>query len=280
MWALYGGRQSNGQLRLLIVKAGITARCGRILRKECRYLFPGLCLWLLSLVAWPAVAGELVKVWVAEPYLELHTGPGRGYPVFYIAERGEVVEIIRQHTDWFEVRTARDKEGWVPREQMETTLTEEGTQKTFGDVLLQDFLNRRVEAGFSYGRLESVPILTAHAGFRFHENLLVELAVAEATGQFSTTSLYYVSLTSQPYPDARFSPFFTLGMGRFENQPKATLVDAHDTKADLANVGIGARYYLTRRFVARADLKNHVVLVDHDRTDTYKEWSLGISFFF
>ena len=30
---------------------------------------------------------------VAEPYIEMHTGPGRGYPVFNVVEQGETIEI-------------------------------------------------------------------------------------------------------------------------------------------------------------------------------------------
>ena len=42
-----------------------------------------------------------VQLTVADPYIELHTGPGRGYPVFFVAERGEQIEVIMRRTDWF-----------------------------------------------------------------------------------------------------------------------------------------------------------------------------------
>jgi len=43
------------------------------------------------------------KVLVADPFIELHTGPGRGYPIFHVVERGREVEIIKRRTDWFRV---------------------------------------------------------------------------------------------------------------------------------------------------------------------------------
>lgn len=242
-----------------------------------------LRLWLIAsvLMAPSALAAEsYARVTVVDPYLELHTGPGRAYPITNIAERSESVEILKRETDWFKVRTMRGKEGWVVRAQMERTLTEAGVKTSFRDVLLEDYLHRRLEFGFSFGRFESDPLLTAHVGYRLHDNLLVELALAQVPGDFSSTSIVYVSLVSQPFPDARWSPFFALGYGRFTNKPKATLVSAIETKADVANAALGMRYYLTRRFVARFDLREHVVLVDFNRTDTFKEWSLGISAFF
>lgn len=220
------------------------------------------------------------RVTVVDPYLELRTGPGRGYPVTYIAERGESVQIIRRFTDWFKVRTEREKEGWVAREQMEQTLTEAGVKTTFRDVLVEDYLRRKLEFGFSFGRFESDPILTAFGGYRLHENFTFELAVSQVPGNFSSTSLIYGSLVSIPYPDDNWSPYFSLGAGRFTNKPKATLVSAIDTNADLANAGLGLRYYLTRRFVARFEFKEHLALINYNRNESYKEWSFGLSAFF
>jgi hypothetical protein len=250
-------------------------------RRVFRRFIALLLLCLLGLGGTVArAAEEFERVLVADPYLELHTGPGRGFPVFSVAERGEWVEILKRHTDWFKIRTARDKEGWVSRLQMEHTLTDAGTRKSFRDVLLDDYLRRRLELGFSFGRFENDPMLTARAGYRLHDNFLVELAFSQVTGKFSSTSLIYGAIVSQPFPEWRVSPFFTLGAGRFKNTPKATLVSAIETKADLANAGLGLRYYITRRFILRGEYRRHVALIGSDRTDSYQEWSMGISFFF
>jgi uncharacterized protein YgiM (DUF1202 family) len=66
------------------------------------------------------------EVVIDDPFIELHTGPGRGYPIFYIAERGEQVELLMQRTDWFKVRIERGEEGWVHRQQLKTTLNLDG----------------------------------------------------------------------------------------------------------------------------------------------------------
>src|SRR5690606_34834430 len=78
--------------------------------------------WLAALAALAlaplAACAATYEVIVEDPYLELHTGPGRGYPVFQIAERGERVELIRRRTDWFQVRLPRGEVGWVPLAQL------------------------------------------------------------------------------------------------------------------------------------------------------------------
>src|SRR5688500_18034811 len=50
---------------------------------------------------------KLQQVFVSEPYLELASGPGRGYPVFHVVERDESVDVLYRRTDWFKVRTER-----------------------------------------------------------------------------------------------------------------------------------------------------------------------------
>jgi uncharacterized protein YgiM (DUF1202 family) len=49
----------------------------------------------VALAPTPArAAHELLQLFVTEPYLELHTGPGRGYPVQQVVERGESVRVL------------------------------------------------------------------------------------------------------------------------------------------------------------------------------------------
>src|SRR4030088_1326973 len=150
----------------------------------------GWCLCVLVAFALPVCADESnERVLVADPYLELHTGPGRGYPIFDISERGERVEILGRHTDWFKVRTARGREGGVSRTQMEATLTGVGEKKTFRDVLFDDYLARRLEFGFSFGTFKRDPLLSAHTGYRVHSNFVVATTVYHTPAPYSTASL-------------------------------------------------------------------------------------------
>jgi hypothetical protein len=146
--------------------------------------------------------------------------------------------------------------------------------------LIEDYRGRRFEAGFAAGSLEGDPYLMVRAGYRFSENLTGEWTVGRAAGDFSSSDLYYAAVLSEPFPEWRVSPFFSLGLGRFNNTPKATLVGATRTESNMANAALGARFYLTRRFVVRGDYRRHVAFVDQNRINDYNEVSLGISLFF
>ena len=46
------------------------------------------------MAALPArAADEPERLKVADPYLELHTGPGRGFPVFFVVQREDWVVV-------------------------------------------------------------------------------------------------------------------------------------------------------------------------------------------
>jgi hypothetical protein len=234
-----------------------------------------LPLWLV-----PAIAGE--KVEVAAPFIELHTGPGRGYPVFYVAGRHEWVEIKLRHTDWFLVRTENGKEGWVTRQQMEETVTQIGTKTTFRDVLVDEYLHRRLEFGGGWGHFKSDPMLKAWIAYNFTDTLAVEATGGQVAGAFSGTTLWHVNLLVEPFSDWRVvpAPYFGLGLGRLINVPNASLVGNASTNARLADATVGLRYHLSDRFLARLDYTQYLAYIADNRTDQYRAVTIGLGFFF
>ena len=88
-----------------------------------------LALWALSLAMTPArAAHELLQLFVTQPYLELHTGPGRGYPVTQVVARGESVDVLFRRTDWFKVRTERGVEGWASARELTLATLADGSR--------------------------------------------------------------------------------------------------------------------------------------------------------
>jgi len=233
---------------------------------------------LLCLLSTHSIADD-TRVQVADPYLELHTGPGRGYPVTQVVERGQRVDIIMRTTDWFQLRTDDGRTGWASRFQMASTLTEAGVQLTFRDTLMDEYRNRRFEVGFAGGTLEGDALLLVRAGYRVTDNLMGEVAYGESSGDYSSTRSYYVAVVSMPFPEWRISPFFSLGIGKFHNIPASTLVGAFETKSNMANAAVGVHMYVTRRFFVRGDYRRHVAFIDENRTRAYNEISLGVGFF-
>ena len=226
----------------------------------------------------PAAGGERLQV--NEAFLELHTGPGRGYPVFHVVERRQWISVELRRTDWYRVRAEGGQVGWVHRRQLEATLTEAGTDKTFRDLILDDYLGHKLEFGGAWGRFKSEPMLKLWTQYRLADTVGLELGVGQVQGVFSGTDFWAVSLSSEPWSDRRLSPFFSVGLGKFKNIPNASLVNAAATDAKLAHATFGLRWYLGERFVARVDGSLYTAFVADNRSIEYRAFTAGIAFFF
>ncbi len=240
-----------------------------------------LSLLVFLLVLQPALAAkEFREAIVAEPYLELRTGPARGYPVVQVVERGGRIEILKSRTDWYKVRTDDGREGWVRREAMELTLNDGGEVNQFDAKDFSDYESRRWEMGALTGDFEGANVISIYGGYAFTANLSAELWVSQALGNFSNSTFTSINLLHQTFPDWRFSPYFTLGAGVIRTSPNATLVQTEDRTDEIAHAGIGIRAYINRHFLLRAEYKSYVVFTSRDENEEPNEWKAGFSFFF
>jgi opacity protein-like surface antigen len=260
----------------------------------CRFVFLfvltfGFVLNTVQAGSWFGEDEDIVAV-VADTYIDMRTGPGRGYPVFYIIERGEPLEILKQRTDWYKVRTRkfavspdgedRNKEGWVHVEQVARLLDTEGNVFALDHPQLEDFSNRDWEAGILVGSFGGTDEISLYGGYHFTRNISVEVSASESFGNFSNGQSASINIVHQPFPHLRYSPFFTLGGGVRKTEPKSNLVSTEDRTDSTVNVGAGLRIYLTRRLLVRFQYKNHVVLTSRDDDEEVEEWKIGLSAFF
>jgi hypothetical protein len=223
----------------------------------------------------------LPKILIADPFIELHTGPGRGYPIFHVAERGQEVEIVKRRTDWFMVRTSRGIEGWVPREQMIATLEPTGEPLDLQEPARENYMSRRWQAGVMAGDFSGASLISAFGGYAFSDNLSVELTFNHILGEFSNGYSATLGLMHVFVPEWRASPYFTLGTGVIVIEPKSTLVQAEDRTDQIGYVGGGVQFYLTRRFMLRSEYRKDIIFTSRDDNEEVDEWKyIGFAFFF
>jgi SH3 domain-containing protein/outer membrane protein with beta-barrel domain len=247
-----------------------------------RFRLPSLLLLLLPLIAAPSVCGarEYLQVFVTEPYLELRTGPGRGYPVTQVVPRDESVDILKRRTDYFKVRTARGIEGWASQKDMLKVVLADGTPFTFPLGDRAGFTSHRIEGGIFAGDYSGATLISGYGSFSFNSQLAAELSVGQFLGNASNGTVVDLGLTHVFVPEWRLSPFVMLGTGLVHIEPKATLVLPPDRTDQTAYVGGGVRFYLTRRFFVRGEYKQHIVFTSRNDNDKVDEWKLGFAFFF
>jgi len=229
----------------------------------------------------PSVAPVAVpRVRVVDAFLDLRTGPGRGYPVTQVAERNEWVVIELRHTDWFKVRTARGQVGWVSRAQMAGTVTEDGVPFELADPTLQDYLNRRFEFGGGYGASPTTGVTRLWAGWRFSDTLSLDVGVTDVQYTTSTTGIWTAGLLTEPWSDQRLSPFMGVAVGRFQYKPNRSLVNAEVIDGNLGLFTLGLRYHLGSRVALRVEYLRYAVYVSELESRNYQAGTVGLSIHF
>ena len=227
-----------------------------------------------------ATQDDVPRSLVVDPYVEMHTQPGRGYPVFYVAERGETLQLLLRRTDWVKVRTARGIEGWVSINEIGRTVDASGAALAFTSPNLDSFTKRNWEFGVMAGDYDSTDAISAYVGWHFTRNLSLEVEATENFGDNSDGRMATASIVHQMFPQWRYSPFLTIGGGARETNPRSTLVSTEDRTDSTANVGAGIRIHLSGRLMLRLQYKYYVVMTDRDDDEEVNEWKIGISAFF
>ncbi len=219
------------------------------------------------------------EVVVSDPYIDLHTGPGRGFPIFYVAAQGDRITILKEKTEWYKIRTPRGKEGWVHVSQMLSTLNLDGGAIAFPTYGLSDYGKRRWVFGFSAGDFGGARILSATGSFALTPHISTELVASQLLGDYSDGYIGTASIIMSPFPEWRVSPFFEIGTGIIHVEPQTTIVQALDRDDEVAHAGAGVDVYLSKRFIFRMEYKRHTVLTSRDDNEEIDEWSAGFSVF-
>jgi hypothetical protein len=238
------------------------------------------CGLLIFLATMTAAWAEGPSVTVADPFLELRTGPGRGFPVFHVVERGETVRVDVRRTDWFQVVDADGRQGWVHKAQMAETLLPAGVKLEFDDPAREDFGTHRREVGLLLGDYGGANVVTVYGAWAFNEHLAAELALSHILGNFSDGQYVTIGVTHVPLPEWRIQPFLSIGTGVIRIEPEGTLVGSDIRTDQIAYAGIGVRAYMARRFIVRGEVKEYVVFTDRDENEEDTEWKIGFAFFF
>ena len=234
----------------------------------------------VSAYADPASDDALLQVKVAEPFVEVHTGPGRGYPVFHVVERDASLTLLFQRAGWIKVETLRGRVGWVPRRALTATLDGEGQPPVMTRLGHEAFLSGHWQASVMMGELEGASSLSVALGYRFTENLTAEGMFSRSSGDFANTTLAGLNLQHQMFPRWRVSPYVLLGAGKASIEPRETLVRPENRDENYAVGGLGLKAYLSRGFVLRGEYRSYVLFTEENDNRNLEEWKIGFSALF
>lgn len=260
--------------------------------KVCAYYLSAVCLWAATFLGSAnASAADFwkfnwftpdapIEVTVNDAFINVYNAPGRGYPIFHVVERGEIITLLKMKTDWIKIKTQRGLEGWIKRNDVLLTLGPDGQKPDFPDTKQADYLVNRFELGTAYGDFDGADSVSMNLGYRFTKNLSSELRLAQNTGQYSDSEIVSFAILHQPFPSLRVSPFLGIGAGKLKTMPSTTLVQSEDREDNLLQASVGAYIHVTGRFFVRAEYINDYVLTSRNTNEEVNEWKIGFSVFF
>ncbi|MDZ7925579.1 MAG: SH3 domain-containing protein [Marinagarivorans sp.] len=217
---------------------------------------------------------------VTAPYIDLRLFAGRGYPIFHIIEKGEKLYLLKRHNEWFKVETTNGKVGWVNRREMNNTKNEQDIALDFSNNGWRDKHKNRFEIGLTAGSLEGAIAFSPFITYHLTANISTELAYTQAYGNFSTLKIGAISLTHQPFPKWRVSPYFRLGSGIIQTQPNTILVQSEDREDPILTVGGGIMLNVSHRLMLRMEYDSHTIMTTRDVNEEVSEWKAGFGVLF
>jgi len=229
-------------------------------------------------------ADTQIELVVLDPYIEVHSGPGRGYPIFYVAEWGEKVTLLTRRPDWYEIKLQNGKMGWTHASQISRTIQPTGEPADLPTVSYGDYLKDRWRVGFSVGAFQKGELKGSELfGFTLGYRPLNWLGVEGEWGQFYGSDIQgnfrSLNLIVEPFSDWKLSPIVLLGTGvmAIDTQPK--LVPLNISDSDFTQYGIGFNYYIGRNFIFSGVYRSYAVSTkkDDERLDA---WTFGFNTFF
>ncbi len=228
-------------------------------------------------------ASKLQQVKIADPYIEMHTGPGGGYPVFHVMERGSLVEIISRRANWFKIDNLKGKKGWVYFDQLSQTLSANGDPVKFTEITQEDFVDRDWEWGVMGGDFGGAPIININGSYFFNQGFAFEGSISQAIGDISSSLIYKIGLALQPFPEWSYSPYFYMGTGIIDVTPSSITSQPLEGTNQIANISIGVRTHLTQKIILRLEYSQYIIFsanLNNDNNEEINEWKAGFAVFF
>jgi opacity protein-like surface antigen len=256
--------------------------------------FVGWCGWALPLLIiftpeapafdvfgfWGSDGADTLTVIVEESYIEMHTGPGRGYPIFNVVEQGQTVEILKRKTNWYKIRSADNKTGWTNAAQLAHTLKPTGVPVDLPEVSRGDYLKSHWRVGFTGGSMEGASTFSVTAGFRpFRWGAELEVEGGKIFDESVTSDYYGVNLLFEPPIEWTITPYVSVGGGKLSLNDRQKVVANDAGSPSYYSLGVGASYYVVSNLVVRGGYRSYSISTDEDRV-WLNAWAIGLSLFF
>lgn len=250
----------------------------------------GLGLAFAILVALSGTAGAEAYLRVITQTAPVHSGPAGSYRTVFIAERGQVFQVLERGTKdyWFKVELEDGTTGWILGDVVfpfDVGPTEDGVFTRMGRAIKRAILGPSPVAYAKFGLSFSAGLFDAEGVFMLRPSWLVDpyWAIEGFTGLSprSEKDIFMggLAFVLRMAPGAVIGPYVSIGLGAAYIRPKAD--NFIDEKETLMALGAGGGFEITfkKQITLRLDARNWS-LFDENKTSNGQEYSGGLAIFF
>ena len=220
----------------------------------------------------------------------VHTGPGFGYRVVYVAKRDEVLPAIGRATNdhWFRVELPDGTYGWILGDEVfpldvDTAAAHRGPSiwKRVSDAAFSP--SPLVEGGigftFSAGLLGGDGMFMFRPAVMLAPHVTIEGFVGETVGDQVDVIYSGAGFNANLFPSSPVTPFLAAAGGDAFGRKKASQFTIQTGNYAMLNVGGGLLVALKKRLTIRAEARNYVIF-DANHTQRIQEYSGALCVYF
>lgn len=221
----------------------------------------------------------------------VHTGPGGDYREIYVAERGEVFQVLERGGQgyWFRIGLEDGTTGWVfgelvfPFEVVEDD--DPGLFRRMGRAIRRTMLGPSpvprsdVEISFSAGVLDEEGTFLLRPAWLIDQTFAIEGFAGLSPRQDVDLFLAGLGWTLRLAPGAEVGPFLHVGVGAAHFRPKADNFTQDNKTLMALEAGGGFEITFKRQITVRLDVRNWTIF-DPDEASNGQEVSGGLAIFF
>ena len=247
------------------------------------------CALLALATAAPAAAEAYLRV--ISQRAPVHTGPGASYREIYVAERGEVLQVLERGGAgfWFRVELEDGTSGWILGELVfpfEVAPEERpGPFTRVGRAIRRAVLGPSpvpysdVEISFSAGLLDREGAFLLRPAWLIDQYFALEGFAGLSPRQDDDLFLAGLGWTLRLMPGAALGPFLHVGAGAAHLRPKADNFTQDSETLMALGAGGGLEITFKKQITIRLDYRNWTIF-DPDQASNGQELSGGLAIFF
>jgi uncharacterized protein YgiM (DUF1202 family) len=217
------------------------------------------------------------SVIVNDAYLDIRTGHGIAYPVFYVAQRDEVLSITKRRAHWYKVHLktngSRTVSGWIHQDDLMNTTVYLSETKTEDHPYFKRKFNPNLKAGYAVGRLEEsdlINISLTHTGL---DVIQLELRGSYYIGADEEGWFVNGLVSYMPFTNWRVAPYISSGYGYLRRE--SVLIKQQDESDHFFPLVLGTEIRISQQYHLRLEYQNLNTLTSSEQNVELEAWTLG-----